>query len=210
MAYIKQLPLGPLQTNCYILACEETKSAAVIDPSYDGQAIEMNLLEDGLTLTHLLITHSHFDHVGGLGYLKQANPDVPIYIHPDASGELLFAAQQAAMFGLDFPATPPADKMINEGDVIEVGSLKLDVLYTPGHAPGHISFHLPSHGVIFSGDLLFKGSVGRTDLPGGSFQVLIESIENKLMVLNDDTQVLSGHGPVTKIGVERTTNMFLQ
>ena len=210
MALIKQLPLGPMQTNCYILACQETMHAAVIDPSADGETIANTLAEDGLTLTHILITHAHFDHVGGLGDLKERYPDVPVYVHADANPMMKMADKQAAMFGMRFPPAPEGDIMLNEGDTLTVGNETLDVLYTPGHAPGHVSFLLQDHPIIFSGDVLFQGSIGRTDLPGADFSVLMDSIEQKLLVLADETQVLSGHGPVTTIGAEKAHNPFLQ
>ena len=211
MAKIRQLPLGPMQTNCYILGCTDTDKAAVIDPSWDGAAIANYLSEDGLVLESILLTHAHFDHVGGLGELKNLYPDIPIYIHPDGAAMLGMAEAQAKLFGMPFPVTPPpADRMLAAGDQLTVGSMTLDVLYTPGHAPGHVSFHLASHQVIFSGDVLFYGSIGRTDLPGADHATLIDVIEKQLLVLPDETQVLSGHGPVTTIGQERATNPFLQ
>lgn len=199
-----------MQTNCYILVCEETKKAAVIDPSWDGNAIANFLTEEGFELVSILLTHAHFDHVGGLGELKDAHPDIDIYAHPDSAPMLAQAEGQARMFGMGFPPAPPADKPLAEGDKLQVGILELDVLYTPGHAPGHVSFYLAEHSVIFSGDVLFQGSIGRTDLPGANHAELMKVIETKLMPLPDETQVLSGHGAVTSIGQERTTNPFLQ
>lgn len=210
MAHIRQLPLGPMQTNCYILACQETKKAAVIDPSWDGRTIAKVIQDDELELVSILLTHAHFDHVGGVGELKDDHPEVPIYIHPEGVAMLEMAQRQAQLFGMNFPAAPPADKMLAAGDKLKIGELTLDTLYTPGHAPGHVSFHLPSHQVIFSGDVLFQGSIGRTDLPGADHATLMQVIEDQLMPLPDDTQVLSGHGAVTTIGRERLTNPFLQ
>ncbi|MFT7587032.1 MAG: hydroxyacylglutathione hydrolase [Cellvibrionaceae bacterium] len=210
MIEIQQLPLGPMQTNCYILGCDETLKAAVIDPSWNGKAIAAALEEKNYKLDSILLTHAHFDHVGGLGELKELYPEVPIYIHAEAVAMLEMAEAQSKLFGMNFPATPPADRMLAAGDQIVVGNLILDVLFTPGHAPGHVSFHLASRQVIFSGDVLFQGSVGRTDLPGSNHTTLMKIIEEQLMVLPDETQVLSGHGPVTTIGQERLTNPFLQ
>lgn len=208
MIDILQLPRGPLQTNCYILGCQQTMQAAVIDPSWEGAGIAATAVEKGYQITHILLTHTHFDHVGGLAELKAAT-NVPIYIHADAAPMLAQAVQSAAFFGLTLPAPPPADHMLADGDVVSVGRLSLDVLYTPGHAPGHLCFYLKEHNVIFDGDVLFQQSIGRTDLPGGDYATLLQSIRTRLLPLPDDTHVLSGHGPATTIGQERQGNPFL-
>ena len=209
MVKINQLPLGPLQTNCYFLACETTKQAAIIDPSWDGKAIANFIEENGYTLTHILLTHTHFDHIGGLADLKEAI-DAPIYAHAESFVMLEHGVSSAARFGIAMRAAPKPEHELAEGDVIVVGELSLAVLFTPGHAPGHVSLYLQEHDVVFSGDALFQGSIGRTDLPGGDFNLLIESINQKLLTLPDNTQVLSGHGGVTTIGQERQHNPFLQ
>lgn len=209
MIQILQLPLGPLQTNCYLLGCEETMQAAVIDPSWNGPAIAATAEERGYDITHILLTHSHFDHVGGLADLK-AETNAPIYIHAEAIPMLQHADRSASLWQLQIPTPPPPDEMLSEDQIIQVGNLQLHVLYTPGHAPGHVCFHLPDHQVLFDGDVLFQYSIGRTDLPGGDYQLLMKSIWEKVMVLPDETQVFSGHGPATTIGDERRMNPFLQ
>ena len=209
MIQIFQLPLGPLQTNCYLLGCDETMQAAVIDPSWNGRAIAQTAADKGYTISHILLPHSHFDHVGGLAELKDA-VDAPIYIHSEAVPMLEQATLSARFFQLEIPTPPLADEMLAEGQHLQIGNLAAHVLFTPGHAPGHISFHLPDHQVIFDGDVLFQGSIGRTDLPGGDFDLLMRTIWDKLMVLPDETQVLSGHGPTTTIGMERQHNPFLK
>jgi glyoxylase-like metal-dependent hydrolase (beta-lactamase superfamily II) len=209
MIQIFQLPLGPLQTNCYLLACEETRQAAVIDPSWNGRAIAQTAADHNITISHILLTHAHFDHVGGLAELKEL-VDAPIYIHPDAVAMLEQANLSARFFQLEIPTPPPADEMLAEGQQLQIGNLTAHVLFTPGHAPGHVSFHLPEHKVLFDGDVLFQGSIGRTDLPGGNYKLLLQMIWEKLMVMPDETQVLSGHGPATTIGAERQHNPFLQ
>lgn len=205
---IMQLSLGPLQTNCYIVACTATHQAAVIDPPWDGAAIALEVEKQGWTVSHILLTHTHFDHVGGLVELKKRT-GVDVYAHPDAVPMLARAADSAQMWGIAVETPAPPDRLLQAGDVIEVGELRAGVLFTPGHAPGHVCFHLPEHGVLFDGDVLFQGSIGRTDLPGGDFDLLMRSIREKLMTLPDETIVLSGHGPATTIGQERRTNPFL-
>lgn len=208
MIEILMLPLGPLQTNCYILACTETMMAAVIDPSWNGRSLAATLDEQGYTLSHILLTHSHFDHVGGLAELKEENP-APIHIHPEAVEMLSQATMSAAFWNIRILAPPPPDEMLADGQILQIGGLALHVLFTPGHAPGHVSFYLPEHNVLFSGDALFQGSIGRTDLPGGNHALLLRSIHEKLLPLPDETQVLSGHGPATSIGQEKQHNPFL-
>ncbi|MCA9867787.1 MAG: MBL fold metallo-hydrolase [Anaerolineales bacterium] len=205
---IMQLPLGPLQTNCYILACTTTRQAAVIDPAWDGLAIAREVEKQGWTVSHILLTHTHFDHVGGLAELKERT-GVMVYAHPDALPMLARAADSAQMWGIAVETPLPPDQLLQEGDVIEIGELRAHVLFTPGHAPGHVCFYLPEHSILFDGDVLFQGSIGRTDLPGGNFDLLTKSIREKLMTLPDETTVLSGHGPRTTIGQERRANPFL-
>lgn len=210
MIDIKQLPLGPLQTNCYFLGCTETKQAAIIDPAWDGDRIAEFVASEGYTLSSILLTHTHFDHIGGLAQLSAAASDVPIYAHADSIEMLHNGPQAAARYGLTMPTPPAPTSMMVEGDSIAVGNLSLDVLFTHGHAPGHVSFYLKEHGIIFDGDVLFQGSIGRTDLPGANFSELMDSIQDKLMPLPDETHVLSGHGAATTIGQERNHNPFLQ
>ena len=136
--------------------------------------------------------------------------NAPIYIHSDAVEMLKTATMSAAFFQLTIPAPPPPDEMLNGGQTLNIGQLEVQVLYTPGHAPGHVSFYLPPHDVIFDGDVLFQQSIGRTDLPGGDYKLLIQTIQEKLMILPDETHVLSGHGQATTIGDERKWNPFLQ
>ena len=209
MIEILQLPLGPLQTNCYVAVCQQTMKTAVIDPSWNGRSIATLAKERGYEISHILLTHSHFDHVGGLADLKEET-NAPIYIHPEAIPMLSQAPNSAAGFNLTMPAPPPADNMLAEGDIIEVGQLKFEVLFTPGHAPGHVSFYVREHHVLFDGDVLFQRSIGRTDLPGCHHPTLMKNIREKLVVLPDETAVLSGHGPTTTIGQEKQWNPFLQ
>ena len=205
---VRMLTLGPMQTNCYVVGCEETYQAAIIDPAWDGRNIVAMTDEFGFDITHILITHSHFDHVAGLLDVKNAT-NAPIYIHPEAVEMLRSTTMSAALWGFKVPAPPPPDEMLAEGQVVQVGNLSLQVMYTPGHAPGHVSFYIPEYRIIFDGDVLFMGGIGRTDLPGGDYNLLMESIKEKVMLLPDETRVFSGHGPATTIGQERTSNPFL-
>ena len=208
MVEIRQIPLGQLQTNCYFLGCETTKKAAIIDPGWSGAELANYVAESGYEITHILLTHTHFDHIGGLAELKTAT-NVPIYAHAESIPMLQNGAVSAQRWGIEMPQPPDADEMIVEGDVIEVGALKLEVLFTPGHAPGHVCFYLRDEDVLFSGDLLFQGSIGRTDLPGGDLALLMRMITEKVLPLPDETNILSGHGAATTLGVERQHNPFI-
>lgn len=208
MAKILQMPLGPLETNCYLLGCQTTNIATIIDPSFDGKTIYEAAQREGFTIESILLTHSHFDHVGGLAELKQLTK-APIYIHAEAVPMLQQAARSARIWNIILDEPPAHDELLTEGQQLQVGELRLETLYTPGHAPGHVSFYAKEHDLIFSGDVLFRQSIGRTDLPGGDYNLLIDMIKTKLLPLPDKTQVLSGHGPVTTIGQEKQWNPFL-
>ena len=199
--------VGPLMANCFIVGCPETKKAVVIDPGGDVDRILVALSDEQLTVSKILNTHGHFDHVGGNQRLKEVT-GAPIYIHTDDAPMLAHVSSSAAAFGMRVNNSPEADETLNDGDIIKFGNLELKVLHTPGHSPGGVSFYAP--GVVFVGDTLFAGSIGRTDFPGGSYNQLIASVKEKLFTLDEKTIVYTGHGPETTIGEEKRTNPFFQ
>ena len=202
---IKSLAVGPIMANCFILGCEQTKKAVVIDPGDEGEKILLSLAEDKLSVEHIINTHGHFDHVGANRMMKDAT-GADLLIHALDAPMLNSLSETAASFGLSVKNSPPPDKNVVDGDVISFGSIELKVIHTPGHSPGGISLYVD--GYVFVGDTLFQGSIGRTDLPGGDYPTLISAIREKLFVLGDDVRVFPGHGPETSIGVERQYNPF--
>lgn len=204
---VKQLPLGPVQTNCYVVGCEETKEGVIIDPSAEPERILAVVRQEGLTIKYVLNTHAHFDHImANEGVVKATG--APLALHP-LDLPLLRNKGGAMFFGLDAPPSPEPTLSLAEGDEITFGKHTLQVLYTPGHTVGHVSFYEAETGIIFDGDVLFAGGIGRTDLPGGDYETLMQTISEKLMTLPDETYVCSGHGPVTTIGRERVSNPWL-
>lgn len=203
---IESLTVGPIMANCFILGCEETFQAAVIDPGDEADRILLKLAEFKLTVTHIINTHGHFDHVGGNKRLKDAT-GAKILIHPDDAHMLDNLSNAAAMWGLATENSPKPDQTVMDGDTIRFGNIELKVLHTPGHTPGGISLY--TNGCVFVGDTLFAGSIGRTDFEGGDFQTLIDSIRNKLYPLGDDVKVFAGHNTSTTIGQERRFNPFV-
>ena len=204
---VKQLPVGPIQTNCYLAGCEKTKEGVVIDPGDEADRILAVVKELGLTIKYILNTHAHFDHVMANKALVEAT-GAPLALHP-LDLPLLRQNGGAAFFGLEVPPSPDPDMELAEGDTISFGEHTFAVLFTPGHTPGHVSFYEAATGIVFDGDVLFASGIGRTDLPGGDYETLLASITEKLMVLPDETVVCSGHGPVTTIGQERASNPWL-
>jgi len=204
---IKQMGVGPLMANCIIVGCTETKNAVVIDPGDDVDRILVALSEEQLSVTKILNTHGHFDHVGGNQRLKEVT-GAPICIHDEDAPMLAHVSSSAAAFGMRVNNSPEADETLQDGDIVKFGNLELKVIHTPGHSPGGVAFYRPD--VVFVGDTLFAGSIGRTDFPGGSYDQLIASVKNKLFTLDNKTIVYTGHGPETTIGDEKRTNPFFQ
>lgn len=207
---VKVLTLGMVDTNAWLVGDDATGDAILIDPVDDAPVIVQAAADENWTIRLILATHAHFDHIIASAPLKAAT-GAPFWIHEEALPMLQALPEQGARFGLDaFPAAAEPDRLLADPlEPITVGSLTLEPLYTPGHAPGHLAFWMPELRVVFGGDALFYSSIGRTDLPGGDLATLVRSITKKLFPLGDDVRVLSGHGPITTIGKERRTNPYL-
>jgi hydroxyacylglutathione hydrolase len=199
--------------------CEKTLRAICIDPGEASPEIAQFIRENNFTLQAITLTHGHLDHAGGTSYLKEQFPDADVIIHPDEE-ELYYGLPEQPAFlgipeaaraslGMDYEAPPKATRHWQDGEVYEVGELKFKVLHCPGHTRGHVVLAEETERKVFVGDCLFRGSIGRTDLPGGSHEQLMDSIENKILTLGDEMEVYSGHGPETTIGHEKQTNPFL-
>lgn len=204
---VEQLVVGPLYSNCYIVWDDNTGEGVIIDPGDDANDILKRVRELDITVKFILATHGHFDHVGAVAPLrKELNAEFIAH-----KGDFFFledGKNAARRWGVDIEKPPKPDRFLNEGDTIMVGKEKLEVLHTPGHSPGGVSF--THNSMVFCGDTLFQGSVGRTDFRGGSFEEMTESIKTKLYTLPDDTIVYTGHGPSTTIGIEKQFNPFVR
>jgi len=203
---VETLNVGPVMTNCYIVACEETKKAAVIDPGGDAKQILDAVKRLCVEVVYVLNTHGHFDHTLANDEIAAAT-HAPLAIH-EADAPMLTLGGGAVWFGMR-GSRSSASHLLREGDVLKVGDLELKVLHVPGHSPGGVAFYVPAERAVFSGDALFQMGIGRTDLPGGNFGQLISGIREKLFALPSDTVVYPGHGPATTIGQERRNNPFL-
>ena len=206
MINYKLAVVGPLDTNCYLVHCSETLECAVVDPGAEADRIFPLILEFGLKPVYILNTHGHIDHIGANRDVKDKF-GIPLAIH-SLDGPLLEMVQQFELsFFLGAKESPPADFLLQDGDSIAIGKSALRVIHTPGHTPGSVS--LLGDGILFSGDTLFNGGVGRTDLPGGSTRDLEQSIREQILTLPPETIVLPGHGPWTTVGEEKESNPFL-
>ena len=203
------LPVGPLQCNCSVIGDESTREAMVIDPGDDIADVLAIINKHSLQVKQIVITHAHIDHVGGAMRLRAAT-GTPILLNHNDYTLLKMLDVQAAWIGMASPGKVEIDHSIAETEKIEAGALVANVLHTPGHTEGSICLYFPVQKKLIAGDTLFAGSIGRTDLPGGSFDKIIDSLHAKLLALPDDTVVVPGHGPVTTIGEERESNPFLK
>ncbi len=204
---LQTLLVGPLGVNCYIIGDETTREALVVDPGGNAREILAALKRQRLSVSAIVNTHAHFDHVLGVDELRAATR-APFLLHADEAPILAAAQAGAANFGLHIAQPAPADRWLQDGDVVAVGAIKLTVLHTPGHTPGGLC--LAADGMVLSGDTLFQGSIGRTDFPGGDYAILMQSIRDKLLPLPDATVVYPGHGAATTIGAEKQLNPFVR
>jgi hydroxyacylglutathione hydrolase len=205
MEYIS-LIVGPLETNCYLVYCPETLECAVVDPGAEAGNITHQIAEMELKPRLILNTHGHVDHIGANRDIKDKY-DIPLFIHSADSPMLESVLQSEMGIFLGAKDSPPADHFLDDGEEIKIGKSHLKVIHTPGHSPGSVSFL--ADGFLLSGDTLFFGGVGRTDLPGGSWQELVSSIKNKILTMPEDMIVLPGHGPHTTVGEEKRSNPFI-
>jgi len=204
---LRTITVGPFAMNCYVVGSEKTKRGVVIDPGDEGEKILRVLRETGLTIEYILNTHAHLDHVLAVQAVKDGT-GAAFCLHEADLPLLNMLPMQAAMFGLSVKGVPKVDRFLKHGDTLTLDDLSFRVLHTPGHTPGGVSFFTGK--AVFVGDALFAGSIGRTDLWGGSYETLLESIRSKLFTLPDDVVVYPGHGPETTIGCQRRSNPFLQ
>lgn len=216
---IEEITVTLFQQHTRVVGCEETRLAICIDPGDEAERIAEVIDAAGLTLQAIAVTHAHLDHVGAVSALKRLKPEAKITLHkadefiyqqlPEQPAWIGIPRTQWPALGLDYETPPAVDDYWIDGQTYQVGKLEFQVIHCPGHTPGHVVLFEPSERKVFVGDVLFAGSIGRTDLPGGSTEQLMDSIVNRLMPLGDDVEVYSGHGPVTTIGHERLTNPFL-
>ena len=210
MMYIKSLPLGPVSANCYIIADEITGEGAIIDPGDYTVSLEREIAKAGIKrLSYILCTHGHFDHIDGAGRLKEKHPEARIAVGEGDMGALSSPlVSLASYFGVEFHPCY-GDMALSHGDELCIGSLKLRVIAAPGHSPGGVMYYCESQGVLFTGDTLFCGSIGRTDMPGGDLMVLISTLK-KIKSFPEETRILSGHGEATDIQRELRYNPYLR
>ena len=210
MLSIISFVLGLVETNTYLIADPETGEAVVIDPAGDGARIVAEADRRGWRVGSIWLTHAHFDHLAGAGEVAdRLDPPPPVALHPD--DYTLWRMQGgAALFGMRIDPGPEPTIDLHHGQILHLGGNRFEVRHAPGHTRGHVMFNCAEQAVLFCGDVIFQGSIGRTDLPGGDYETLLASIHSQVLVLPDETRLLSGHGPESTVGAERKYNPFLQ
>lgn len=203
------LPVGPLKCNCSVIGDESSREAIVIDPGDEIQEVLALVRKHHLQVKQIVITHAHIDHVGGAMKLRTAT-GAPILLNQNDYALLKMLDVQAACIGVAAPEKVEIDQNLHDADMVKAGSLAAQVLHTPGHTEGSVCLYFPAEKKLIAGDTLFAGSIGRTDLPGGSYEKILHSLHNRVLALPDETVVVPGHGPITTIGEERESNPFLQ
>ncbi len=207
---IEQFIVGPVQTNCYFAVHTDTKEALIVDPGASGRQLAQRIKDGGYTPVAILLTHGHFDHADGIADLQKAlEHPIPVYAHEDEK-ETLEEARLNLSFSLDWNARGyAADVYVKDNEELSLAGFSIKVLHTPGHTVGGCCYYFPEENVVFSGDSLFCGSIGRTDFPQGSMSDLVRSVRDKILTLPEDTQVLPGHDAATTVGQEKIYNPFL-
>jgi len=203
------LPVGPLQCNCSVIGDEASREAMVIDPGDDVEAVLAIIRKHNLAVKQIVVTHAHIDHVGGASKLRKLT-GAPILLNQNDHALLKMIDVQASWIGMASPGKIEIDQSIAQADQLRAGALTAEVIHTPGHTEGSVCLYFPAHQKLIAGDTLCAGSIGRTDLPGGSFEKIISSLHEKILALPDETIVVPGHGPQTTIGAERESNPFLK
>jgi glyoxylase-like metal-dependent hydrolase (beta-lactamase superfamily II) len=216
---IEEITVTAFQQHTRVIGCEETRRAICIDPGDEAERIASVIERHGLELQAIALTHAHLDHIGGVAALKKLRPEAEVVLHdadqfmyddlPGQPAWIGIPRAQWAALGFDYEEPPGIDRRWTDGESYAVGNLSFKVIHCPGHTPGHVVLFEPREKKVFVGDCLFAGSIGRTDLPGGSSEQLMDSLLNKIIPLGDDVEVYSGHGPITTLGHERRTNPFL-
>jgi glyoxylase-like metal-dependent hydrolase (beta-lactamase superfamily II) len=201
--------LGPVQTNAYLVADTDSEAAVVIDPAWDGHIIVDEAIKRGWLIGQIWLTHAHFDHIGGIDtVVKGVIPAPQIALHPE-DRPLWRMQGGASLFGMSVDVGSEPKRVLAHGQKLVLGNYKFEVRHTPGHTPGHVIFYCQEEAVVFGGDVVFWGSIGRADLPGGDYNTLMNSIRDQILTLPDETRLLTGHGPETTVGIERIDNPFL-
>ncbi len=203
------IPVTPFQQNCTLLWCEDTLKAAVVDPGGDLERIQAAIAEEGVTVEKILLTHAHIDHAGGTAELAKTLSVTIEGPHRDDDFWIQGLAMQSQMFGFPAPEIFTPDRWLEDGNEVTVGNLTFQVIHCPGHTPGHVVFYQPEAELALVGDVIFHGSIGRTDFPKGDHATLLRSIKEKLLPLGDDIRFIPGHGPMSDFGTERKTNPFV-